>query len=73
MAKEFYELSMNTPQGQPVSMSRYEGKVILVVNTATNAALLRSSRDWSICISSIRIRGWSFLASPAINSAVRNL
>ena len=35
MAAEFYELNANTPQGQPVSMSRYEGKVILVVNTAT--------------------------------------
>jgi glutathione peroxidase len=39
MAKEFYELSMNTPQGQPVSMSGYEGKVILVVNTATQCGL----------------------------------
>jgi glutathione peroxidase len=39
MAKEFYALSMNTPQGQPVSMSGYEGKVILVVNTATQCGL----------------------------------
>lgn len=39
MAKEFYELSMNTPQGKPVSMSGYEGKVILVVNTATQCGL----------------------------------
>ena len=39
MANEFYELSMNTPQGQPVSMSRYEGKVVLVVNTATQCGL----------------------------------
>jgi glutathione peroxidase len=35
MADGFYELNANTPQGQPVSMSRYEGKVVLVVNTAT--------------------------------------
>jgi glutathione peroxidase len=39
MASEFYELNANTPQGQPVSMSRYEGKVVLVVNTATKCGL----------------------------------
>jgi glutathione peroxidase len=39
MDKEFYGLNANTPQGQPVSMSRYEGKVILVVNTATQCGL----------------------------------
>ena len=35
MSNEFYELTANNLQGQPVNMSRYEGKVILVVNTAT--------------------------------------
>jgi glutathione peroxidase len=39
MAREFYQLSVNTPQGQPISMSRYEGKVVLVVNTATKCGL----------------------------------
>jgi glutathione peroxidase len=35
MASEFYTLSANTPQGRPVSMGDYTGKVVLVVNTAT--------------------------------------
>lgn len=35
MAEEFYALSANTPQGRPVSMGDYKGKVVLVVNTAT--------------------------------------
>ena len=39
MANEFYELSANTPQGRPVSMSDYKGKVVLVVNTATQCGL----------------------------------
>lgn len=39
MPNEFYRLSANTPQGQPVSMARYEGKVVLVVNTATQCGL----------------------------------
>jgi glutathione peroxidase len=33
--RDFYQLSANTPQGRPVEMSSYEGKVVLVVNTAT--------------------------------------
>jgi glutathione peroxidase len=39
MPNEFYQLSANTPRGQLVSMSRYEGKVVLVVNTATQCGL----------------------------------
>ncbi len=35
MASEFYELGAATPQGRPVSMADYKGKVVLVVNTAT--------------------------------------
>jgi len=39
MASEFYQLSAKTPQGQPVNLSAYEGKVVLVVNTATECGL----------------------------------
>jgi len=39
MAGEFYQLSANTPQGRQVSMSDYRGKVVLVVNTATQCGL----------------------------------
>ncbi|HVU53843.1 MAG TPA: glutathione peroxidase [Puia sp.] len=39
MASEFYQLTANNPQGQPVDMSAYEGKVVLVVNTATQCGL----------------------------------
>jgi len=39
MASEFYQLTANNPQGQPVDMSAYKGKVVLVVNTATQCGL----------------------------------
>ena len=39
MATEFYQLQANTPQGKPVSMAAFEGKVVLVVNTATQCGL----------------------------------
>jgi glutathione peroxidase len=39
MASEFYQLSANNPQGHTISMSDFEGKVILVVNTATKCGL----------------------------------
>jgi len=39
MAGDFYALSASTPQGRPVSMADYSGKVVLVVNTATQCGL----------------------------------
>lgn len=35
MPTEFYQLVANNPQGYPIDMSAYQGKVVLVVNTAT--------------------------------------
>ncbi|HET6255706.1 MAG TPA: glutathione peroxidase [Puia sp.] len=39
MASEFYDLTANNPQGRPVSMADFQGKVVLVVNTATECGL----------------------------------
>jgi len=35
----FYNLEVNTPDGEVLSMADYKGKVILVVNTATQCGL----------------------------------
>jgi glutathione peroxidase len=37
--QSFYALAANTPQGRSVSMGDYKGKVVLVVNTATQCGL----------------------------------
>jgi glutathione peroxidase len=35
----FYNFTINAPNGEKVEMSRYKGKVVLVVNTATKCGL----------------------------------
>jgi len=39
MSNEFYDLSANDPQGRAVSMERFRGKTLLIVNTATRCGL----------------------------------
>lgn len=36
---KFYDLSVNTPQGKELKMSDFQGKPVLIVNTATKCGL----------------------------------
>jgi len=36
---EFYNLSVNTPQGKTLNMNEFKGKTVLIVNTATKCGL----------------------------------
>jgi glutathione peroxidase len=42
---EWYDLSFRKPGGDPVPMSEYNGKVVLVVNTATRCGLAPQFRE----------------------------
>jgi len=39
MESKFYQLVAKTPQGKEISMKAYQGKMVLIVNTATKCGL----------------------------------
>ena len=41
----FYELSVTAADGKEISMKEYEGKVVLVVNTATGCGFTPHYKD----------------------------
>ena len=54
----FYQLTATRLRGQPLSMSDYAGKVVLVVNTASHCGLHRNTLAWKRSTKSTRLRGW---------------
>ena len=64
MSNEFYQLTANNPQGKPVSMANFEGKVILVVNTATQCGLAPQFEGLEQLYSKYKDRGLVVLGFP---------
>ncbi|QWL83328.1 Glutathione peroxidase [Streptococcus sp. ZB199] len=52
-----YDFSLENQQGEKISLSHYQGKVLIVVNTATGCGLTRNTKDYKISTSATRKRG----------------
>lgn len=64
MPNEFYHLSANTPQGKPIPMSSYQGKLIMIVNTATQCGLTPQFEGLEKLYQDYKDRGLVILGFP---------
>ena len=64
MAAEFYALSADTPQGRSVNLSDYKGKVVLVVNTATQCGLTPQFAGLEKLYQTYKDKGFVILGFP---------
>lgn len=68
----FYQLTATRLDGQPVAMLDFAGKVVLVVNTASNVASRHNTAALRRFIRNTPLRGWWCLGSPATSSVNRS-
>ncbi|MBQ2478608.1 MAG: glutathione peroxidase [Erysipelotrichales bacterium] len=60
----FYDLTVQTPKGETVCMKDYEGKVVLVVNTATGCGFTKHYKDLEEMYENFHDRGFEIIDVP---------
>ena len=60
----FYDYSVFTPDGEEVSMKQYEGKVVLVVNTATGCGFTPHYKDIEKMYEDFHDKGFEVIDIP---------
>ncbi len=60
----FYDYSVTTPAGEEISMKNYEGKVVLVVNTATGCGFTPHYKDLEKMYEDYHDKGFEIIDVP---------
>lgn len=60
----FYDLHVRTPQGKELPMDRYQGKAVLIVNTATKCGLAPQFRELEAIHEKYKERGLVVIGFP---------
>lgn len=63
-AKQVYDFSMQTLAGETVSLSQYRGKVLLIVNTASECGFTPQYEGLQTLYAQLASRGFEVLAFP---------
>ena len=66
-SKSFYSFEVNDINGNPVSLSDYKGKVLLVVNTASKCGFTKQYASLEKLYTNLKEQGFEILAFPANN------
>ena len=61
---EFYDLTVKTPQGKTLHMSDFKGKVVLIVNTATQCGLSPQFKELEELHRAYKDRGLVIIGFP---------
>ena len=61
---DFYDLTVENPQGEQIKMSDFKGKVILVVNTATGCGFTPHYKDIEEMYENFHERGFEVIDVP---------
>ena len=67
----FYDYSVFTPKGEEVSMKQFEGKVVLVVNTATGCGFTPHYKDLEAIYEKCHEKGLEIVDVPSTSSPAR--
>ena len=62
--KDFYNLKTRTPQGTDISMGEFEGKAVLIVNTATKCGLAPQFKELEGLHQKFKDRGLVIIGFP---------
>ena len=72
-ASGFYSFTLNSIDGKPAPLANYKGKVILVVNVASQCGYTPQYSALESIYEKYKDKGFVILGFPANNLALRNL